>query len=43
MRDNRGMGMVEVILILAVLIISVLIFRNQLVWLIHKAVQALMQ
>jgi hypothetical protein len=41
MRDNRGMGVVEILLILITLIIFVLIFRNQFVWLVYKALWVL--
>lgn len=40
-KDNRGVGVVEVILILVVLIALVLIFKNQLGAMVAKAMQAL--
>lgn len=41
LQDNRGVGVVEVILILVVLIALVLIFKNQLGAMVAKAMQAL--
>lgn len=41
LKDNRGVGVVEVILILVVLIALVLIFKNQLGAMVAKAMQAL--
>jgi Flp pilus assembly protein TadG len=40
-RDNRGVGVVEVILILVVLIALVLIFKEQLSSMVTKAMEAL--
>lgn len=40
-RDNRGVGVVEVILILVVLIALVLIFKEQLGGMVTKAMNAL--
>ncbi|MBQ3027465.1 MAG: hypothetical protein IJD26_00165 [Lachnospiraceae bacterium] len=40
-RDNRGVGVVEVILILVVLIALVLIFKEQLGSMVTKAMNAL--
>ena len=40
-KDNRGVGVVEVILILVVLIALVLIFKEQLSAMVTKAMQAL--
>jgi hypothetical protein len=42
MKDNRGIGVVEIILILSTLIILVLIFKNQLVQFVGKALQILL-
>jgi len=41
LQDNRGVGVVEIILILVVLIALVLIFKEQLGNIITKAMQAL--
>ncbi len=41
LRDNRGVGVVEVILILVVLIALVLIFKEQLGSMVEKAMKAL--
>ncbi len=40
-KDNRGVGVVEVILILVVLIALVLIFKEQLGGMVTKAMEAL--
>lgn len=41
LRNNAGVGVVEVILILVVLIALVLIFKNQLTGMVEKAMDAL--
>lgn len=41
LKDNRGVGVVEVILILVVLIALVLIFKEQLGSMVTKAMEAL--
>ncbi len=41
LRNNAGVGVVEVILILVVLIALVLIFKNQLTDMVEKAMDAL--
>lgn len=41
LRDNRGVGVVEIILILVVLIALVLVFKEQLSGMVTKAMDAL--
>lgn len=41
LRDNRGVGVVEIILILVVLIALVVIFKDQLTGMVTKAMEAL--
>ncbi len=41
LRDNRGVGVVEIILILVVLIALVVIFKEQLTEMVEKAMEAL--
>lgn len=41
LRDNRGVGVVEIILILVVLIALVVIFKDQLTSMVTRAMEAL--
>lgn len=41
LKDNRGVGVVEIILILVVLIALVVIFKDQLTGMVNRAMEAL--
>lgn len=43
LKDNRGVGVVEIILILVVLIALVVIFKDQLTGMVTRAMEALEQ
>lgn len=43
LKDNRGVGVVEIILILVVLIALVVIFKDQLTSMVTRAMEALEQ